>query len=430
MIGEKKSYVLQAEAGIDGYRVVRPLGRGGMAEVYEVERVKTGAAYAMKLFVCAQDGADFLEKRFLAEGRLLAKFHHPRVVRVYDYGFAVVCETRLPYYVMDLVLNENGEPMSLRDALEKGVASEDKAVGWYGDLREALAFIHSHGVVHRDVSLDNVLVGPDGRAVLSDFGVSKVMDRDLRAELEMSLVTVATGGRPLMGKTFYLAPEVKKGGAEGPAADYYALGVLMFYLLNQVWYTPGANLDGMLALFDGGWRKVLGALLEEDPELRKCPQWERDEVELPPQKFRLPLVLLAVTVIVFALVAAGVVFREWRLSRAIDSVCQIPSAKLDDVPQSALVDSAWVVRGIVAGGKKAGLKPGEIAETLGGLVYEGSDSQREAAMNFLLRQSRFLLAVEAGDANLAEETLDDSDIPEVVLPELRAKLKEIKHDVP
>ena len=278
---EQKDVFAPGQA-VGGYRILRRLGKGGMAEVYEVESEKTGSPYALKVFVCEQANAIFLKKRFLAEGRLLAKLHHPRIVRVYDFGFEGPEET--PYYVMDLVLDGEGRPRTLRDMLSDGAADEARIAGWYGDLVEALAYIHGKGIVHRDVSLENVLVGPDGRVVLSDFGVSKVIARDLRAELNLSLVTQITDGRPLMGKAFYMAPEVRAGGEETFASDLYALGVLVFFMLNQVWYTPGPRVADLLAPFDDQWQNILPALLTEDPAARRCLPWtdpcERENTEL------------------------------------------------------------------------------------------------------------------------------------------------------
>ena len=256
---------------VGGYRIVRRLGKGGMAEVYEVESEKTGSPYALKVFVCEQANAMFLKKRFLAEGRLLAKLHHPRIVRVFDFGFEG--EDR-PYFVMDIIQDVEGRRRTLRDMLDAGEVDEDRIAGWYGDLSEALSYIHGKGVVHRDISLENVLVGPDGRAVLSDFGVSKIVDRDLRAELNISMMTMVSDGKPIMGKAFYIAPEVRAGEEETAASDLYSLGVLLFYMLNQVWYTPGARMAEMLAPFDGQWLGILTALLAENPADRKCVRWD------------------------------------------------------------------------------------------------------------------------------------------------------------
>ena len=94
---------------IDGYHVVRLLGRGGMAEVYEVERF--GVRRAMKVFTADGERAELLKSRFLAEGRLLARLDHPRLVKVHDCG--VDEATGQPYLVMDLVMGADGEPQTL-----------------------------------------------------------------------------------------------------------------------------------------------------------------------------------------------------------------------------------------------------------------------------------------------------------------------------
>ena len=260
---------------IGPYRVVRLLGKGGMAEVYEVENERLGARFALKAFTLDHGEVEFLRKRFHVEGRLLARLSHPRIVRVYDMD--IDAETGLPYYVMDLVLDESGRPRSLRDALESGEVTEEMAANWYEDLREGLEYIHAMGVVHRDVTLDNVLVGSDGRAVLSDFGVSKILPRDLRAELKETVNTIVRGGKPLMGKSFYIAPEVADGGDESAASDYYSLGVLMLRLLTQVWYAPGVKLDDLLFPLDPQWRRILSQLLAEKPTDRRMPAWRRPD---------------------------------------------------------------------------------------------------------------------------------------------------------
>ncbi len=260
---------------IGAYRVVRLLGKGGMAEVYEVENERLGARFALKAFTLDHGEIEFLRKRFQVEGRLLARLSHPRIVRVYDMG--VDEATGLTYYVMDLVLDELGRPRSLRDALENGEATEEKAANWYEDLREGLNYIHAMGVVHRDVTLENVLVDSDGRAVLSDFGVSKILPRDLRAELKETVNTLVRGEKPLMGKSFYIAPEVVEGGDESVASDFYSLGVMMLRLLTQVWYAPGMKLDDLLLPFDPEWRRILPPLLAEKPMERTMPAWRRQE---------------------------------------------------------------------------------------------------------------------------------------------------------
>lgn len=210
------AHVFERGRTVGPYRVIRLLGRGGMAEVYEVENERLGARFALKAFTLDHGDVDFLARRFRVEGRLLARLAHPRIVRVYDMDVDPV--SGRPYYVMDLVLDPSGRSHSLRDALAAGEVAETQVANWYEDLREGLAYIHGEGVIHRDVTLENVLIGADGRAVLSDFGVSKIIPRDLRAELQATVSTLVRGQRPLMGKPFYLAPELTKGAEESAAS--------------------------------------------------------------------------------------------------------------------------------------------------------------------------------------------------------------------
>jgi len=261
---------------VAGYRVVRLLGRGGMADVYEVKHVQLGLRRAMKVFTAEGERSDFLKSRFLAEGRLLARLDHPRLVKVHDCG--VDEESGRPYLMMDLVLGADGEPHTLASLHKERKVTEEKLLGWYADLAEALAYIHSAGIVHRDVKLSNILIDADGHAVLSDFGVSRVSDGRLRSELsiEATMVTdAATAGKIVLGTANYLAPEVRRGDAATAASDLYALGVTLFRLLTGVWYEPDTKALGLLDGYDPAWRGIFAALLADDPQNRSLPPVSR-----------------------------------------------------------------------------------------------------------------------------------------------------------
>ncbi len=260
------------------WKIVGLLGKGGMAEVYEVEDVELGSRYALKLFTYARGEEESARARFFTEGRLLAKLDHPRLVRVYDLGEDAA--TGRPYFVMDLVLSPEGRPHTLADADVAGT-DEDQVAVWYEDLRDGLSYIHSQGILHRDLKLQNVLVGPDGHVVLSDFGVAKIFDPILREKLglsvEQTLIAVKDGQKTVMGSVGYMAPEIELGVAASKESDWYALGVIMFKLLTGVWCDARTDVVGDLETYNPVWREILPKLLHANPSGRECPSWRELE---------------------------------------------------------------------------------------------------------------------------------------------------------
>ena len=252
---------------IGSYRVIRPLGKGGMGAVYEVEHVELGVRYALKVFVRDHGDVKSLRMRFRTEGKVLARLRHPNLVRVYDLGDDEVRGAL--YFVMDLVVGRGGEARTLAD-VKPGDADEEQLAHWYAQLKSALEYIHAAGIVHRDVKPWNVLLDADGNAVLGDFGISRFLDDELRRELdvESTMEVDNADSRKVMGSVMYLAPEVRRGEKATAASDAYALGVTFYRLLTGVWYEPGPVADGFLAEFGSGWSSALGALLSDDPARR------------------------------------------------------------------------------------------------------------------------------------------------------------------
>ena len=252
---------------IGAYRVVRLLGTGGMGAVYEVEHRDLGVRYALKVFTRERGDVETLRKRFRAEGKALARFRHPNLVRVYDFGEDE--ERGALYFVMDLVIGSDGAARTLSD-VEPGEADEQQLAKWYGELRSALEYIHSRGIVHRDFKPGNVLIDAQGDAMLSDFGISRFVDGELREELgiETTVAMEKSDSRTVMGSVMFLAPEVRRGEDATPASDAYALGVTFYRLLTGIWYEPGPVADGFLAEFGEWWSTALRQLLSDDPASR------------------------------------------------------------------------------------------------------------------------------------------------------------------
>ena len=212
-----------------------------------------------------------VRERFLVEGRLLARLSHPRIVKVTDFGTDEA--SGRPYFVMDLVLNERGEMQLLSD-VEPGTVDEERVGMWYDDLRAGLAYIHATGVVHRDLKLQNVLIGSDGHAVITDFGISKIFDAKGDGvpiiDTVKTLVKIKEGRSLVMGSVGYMAPELEMGVAASPASDWYALGVIVYRLLTGFWCDARTDVVGTLETFDPVWKRIIPKLLHANPHGRMC----------------------------------------------------------------------------------------------------------------------------------------------------------------
>ena len=189
------------------YRLGERLGKGGMGAVYEATDTETGDAVAVKTILdeLAGDG-DCLE-RLRREAVAASALDHPGIVRVRD------ASDDPPFIVMDRL---DGEPWP------PGPVPPDRARSLVADVLDALTAAHEAGIVHRDLKPSNVLI-VDGRPVLLDFGVAKLMDTDAWQKL------TRTG--QVLGSPTYAAPEQMTGGEVDARTDLYAVGGLLYRLL-------------------------------------------------------------------------------------------------------------------------------------------------------------------------------------------------------
>ncbi|HEY6836789.1 MAG TPA: serine/threonine-protein kinase [Gaiellaceae bacterium] len=196
---------------LGGYRILEQLGRGGTSVVYRAEHVRLGRSAALKLLSPGLGEADFSD-RFLRESRLAASLDHPSIVPVYDAGE----DDGLLWIAMACV-----EGTDLKTLIqEEGALPLRRALYILGQIASALDAAHARGLVHRDVKPANILVGPEDRAYLSDFGAVK--------ELASAGMT-RTG--TFVGTIEYCAPEQIEGGEVDARTDVYALACVLYETL-------------------------------------------------------------------------------------------------------------------------------------------------------------------------------------------------------
>ncbi len=199
------------------YRTGRELGRGGMARVYLAHDVKHGRDVAIKV-LRPELSQSLGHDRFLREIEIAARLRHPNIVPLYDSGES----DGALYFVMPY---EEGP--SLRERLRAGPLPLPDALGVLRDVARALAYAHEHGVVHRDVKSDNVMLSGDA-AVVADFGIAKAVS----AALTDAGGTELTQTGSAIGTPAYMAPEQAAGDPTiDHRADLYSFGCLAYEVL-------------------------------------------------------------------------------------------------------------------------------------------------------------------------------------------------------
>ena len=194
---------------LDRYALEGLIGEGGSAEVYRARDTRTGRAVAIKLLYAGVPEAD--RRRFEREIRTLSSLTHPGVVEVHDLGEH---GGRL-FFVMPLL---TGGPLSSLGPLEDEPAGLGRFFTVAAFVARTLAYVHGHGVIHRDLTPNNILLGDDGMPRVMDFGLVSLG--------EMTRHLTRSGVTP--GTPHYMAPEQAKGGLVGPWSDLYALGAVLF----------------------------------------------------------------------------------------------------------------------------------------------------------------------------------------------------------
>lgn len=194
------------------YELQSRIAIGGMGEVWQATDLVIGRLVAIKILKDEYLGDPGFLERFRAEARHAALVNHEGIANVYDYGE----EEGSAYLVMELV---PGEPLSAVIEREKTL-SIDKVLDIIAQTSAALQAAHSAGLVHRDIKPGNMLITPEGRVKITDFGIARIADQ---------VPLTATG--QVMGTVQYLSPEQASGHPASPSTDIYSLGIVAYECL-------------------------------------------------------------------------------------------------------------------------------------------------------------------------------------------------------
>lgn len=231
-LDQLRSIVSDADFGATKYTIVKELGRGGMGTVYLAEDRELDRLVALKVLKTSEV-TDDLRSRMVREAQIIARLEHPGIVPVHDVD--TLPDGRI-FYAMKFVRG------SRLDEYASQVSSLNDRLRKFQAVCEAVAFAHAHGVIHRDLKPQNIMIGSFGEVLVLDWGVAKILKPQINAE-ERGLdrgsssvfITGQTSDGVVVGTRDYMAPEQARGEIKGldERADVYSLGAVLRFLLKD-----------------------------------------------------------------------------------------------------------------------------------------------------------------------------------------------------
>ena len=208
----------------DRYQALEPIGSGTTSRVDKARDNVIGRTVALKTFINTFD--EDVEQQFLREAQLVGQLSHPAIVQLYDVG---IDQQGTPFLVMEYVAGQ-----TLEQHLETSTLTIQRACAWAADLANALALAHRAGIIHGDVKPGNILVTPENKVKLGDFGIAR-------------LTTQHSASGQLKGTPAYLAPEQIQNELQDQRSDQFSFGVVFYQMLTGVRPFAGKTLGAVCA---------------------------------------------------------------------------------------------------------------------------------------------------------------------------------------
>ena len=238
---------------IGSYRILSPIGAGGMGEVYRAEHVRLGREVAVKVLPDAMAGTPDRRDRFEREARLLGTLNHPNIATLHgveDSGELMLLE-------MELVAGE-----TMAERLKRGPMPPQEAIPIFKQIAEALEAAHAHGIIHRDLKPANVKITPEGRVKVLDFGLAKALVTEAGSGDSPASPTFTTRTHDglVFGTAAYMSPEQVRGRGLDRRTDIWSFGCMLFEALaGRAPFAAETTSD------------TLAAVLKEEPDWRALP---------------------------------------------------------------------------------------------------------------------------------------------------------------
>ena len=255
---------LAPQTRVGPFEVLTLLGAGGMGEVYRARDTRLGREVALKVLPADAVADATARARLLREARLASQLNHPHICTIHEVGESDPSTGSTGslqagsgqagvYIAMELV-----EGQSLSATLAGGALPTEQVLRFGSQIADALAHAHAHGVIHRDLKSLNVIITPEGRAKVLDFGLAKRLD-DQNTDEITRLRTSLTEPGMVVGTLGYMAPEQLRGEAADARSDIWALGVMLYEMAAGARPFQGrSGADISSAISEGGTPAVAG----------------------------------------------------------------------------------------------------------------------------------------------------------------------------
>lgn len=297
------------------YRIVKQIGRGGMADVYLAkDLILDGEEVAVKVLRTNYQTDPIAVARFQREARAMADLDHPHIVRITDIGE----EDGQQYLAMEYVAGLDLK----RYIKEHHPLSNEEAVRIMGQILLAMRLAHAKGIVHRDLKPQNILLTPDGTAKVTDFGIAV-------AFAETSL----TQTNSMLGSVHYLSPEQARGSKATVQSDIYAMGIIFFEMLTG--HIPYDG-DSAVTIALQHFQKPLPSVIAENPSV---PQ-SLENVVIKATAKKLTDRYQSVSEMYVDLLSSLSHNRRNESKRVFDDTSKVDTKTLPKIPQSTLIASA------------------------------------------------------------------------------------------
>ena len=309
---------------ISHYRLEEEIGRGGMGVVYRAVDIRLGRALAIKMLPADATADPDRNARFVREARAASALNHPHIITIYDIDDA----DGVTFIAMELV---DGTPLDR--LLAEGPLAVPQALQYAAQIAAALAAAHASAIVHRDIKPGNVMVTPDGRVKVLDFGLAKLVER---TPDEATKTALATRAGMILGTAAYMSPEQAEGRPVDGRSDIFSLGGVLYEMLAGRRPFAGASDIGVITAIlrdtpaplrtarkdvPPSVAAIVDRCLAKDPEARYSSAGAlHDDLVLahtrltraPERTWRRPAVLIAAALVVLAMAAAG----AWQVMQA------------------------------------------------------------------------------------------------------------------